>query len=327
MINRRSIVVGLGLLSQACRSALAQSRFRVARLGVLMDLPATDPAGIARVAALMDGLAALGWKLGSTLDLQIRWATDDRAQRRRDAEALLAARPDVLFTSASPPTREAQDLTRTVPIVFTTVIDPVGAGFVESLNRPGGNITGFTNLEPSISAKWVQILLEVDPRIEQIITVMEKGLRASELQAEYIASAARTAGLPVVTVDLMDEKAVQSAFEKTGRRSGAVLTSSPSATARRLSVIGAAERFKVPTMYPGRHHVVAGGLISYGPDLVDPFRQAASYVDRILRGEAPALLPVQMPTRQEMVLNAQTARSIDITFSQALLARADEVID
>lgn len=326
-MDRRSLLAGIGWIVASSASAQSQRR-TAARLGILMDLPATDANAIARVGALINGLAALGWKVGSTLNIDIRWGAESTDQRRRDAAALVQAGPDVLMTSATPPTREIQRLTRDIPVVFTTVIDPIGAGFVESFAKPGGNITGFTNFEPALSGKWVELLLEIEPRTETVIVVSDPQLRASQLQVAAIVDAARAKGRNTVDVDLGSDEGIERAFgAATAGRTGAIVTSSPSASTRRHVVIQNAERFRFPAVYPGRHHVLDGGLVSYGPDLVEPFRLAAGYIDRILRGERPGDLPVQLPTKLETVLNLRTSRAAGLPISTSLLARADEMLD
>jgi putative ABC transport system substrate-binding protein len=309
-------------------AAPAQQPDRVRRIGVLMYLPADDAEGQARVAVFMQALKQLGWSEGRNLQIDTRWATADDI--RRQAAELAALAPDVLLAGTGTPTVAALlQATRTVPIVFVTVIDPVGAGFVASLAQPGGNATGFTIYEYSMSGKWLELLKEIAPRVTRVAVLRDPVVASGIGQFGAVQIVAPSLGVELSPVDMRDageiERAV-AAFAR-GLNGGLIVTGSALGIVHRKLIATLAARHKLPAVYPGRYSVTAGGLVSYGPDLLDQFRRAAGYVDRILKGEKPADLPVQAPTKYELVINLKTAKALGIAVPSSVLARADEVIE
>ena len=283
------------------------------RIGVLMYLAADDAEGQARLAAFTQALQQLGWSDGRNLRIDTRWATADDI--RRHAAELAALAPDVLVAGTGTATvAPLLQATRTVPIVFVTVIDPVGAGFVASLARPGGNATGFTIYEYSMSGKWLELLKEIAPRVTRAAVLRDPAVASGIGQFGAVQIVAPSLGVELSPVDVRDageiERAV-TAFAR-GLNGGLIVTASALAIVHRELIIALAARHKLPAVYPARFYVTAGGLISYGPDLIDQFRRAAGYVDRILKGEKPADLPVQAPTKYELVINLKTAKALGL---------------
>jgi putative ABC transport system substrate-binding protein len=305
----------------------AQDRMR--RIGVLMNLAAADPEGQARIAAFVQGLQQLGWADGRNVRIDYRWAAGDADRYRRYAPELVALAPDVILTVGGPTMGPLQQATRTVPIVFVQVVDPVGAGYVESLARPGGNATGFTNFEFGISGKWLEVLKQIAPRVTRAAIIRDPAVAAGSGQFGSIQTAAPSFGVEVRPVDVRDAGEIERAVTAFagGPNGGLVVTSSALAIGHRDLIITLAARHRLPAVYPSRFFVTGGGLLSYGPDTIDPFRRAADYVDRILKGEKPAELPVQHPTKYELVINLKTAKALGLTVPPTLLARADEVIE
>jgi len=309
-------------------AARAQQPERVRRIGVLMYLAADDPEGQARLAAFTQALKQLGWSDGRNLLIDTRWANADDV--RRHAAELVALAPDVLVAATGTATVAALlQATRTVPIVFVIVIDPVGAGFVASLARPGGNATGFTAYEYGMSGKWLELLKEVAPCVTRAAVLRDPAVASGIGQFGAIQAVAPSLGVELSPVDVRDageiDRAV-TAFAR-GLNGGLIVTASGSATTHRQPIIALAARHRLPAVYPTRYYVTAGGLISYGLDLIDQFQRAAGYVDRILKGEKPADLPVQAPTKYELVINLRTAKAFGLEIPPTLLARADEVIE
>jgi putative ABC transport system substrate-binding protein len=325
---RRDFVALLGGAAVAWPLGARAQGDRTRRIGVLMSTAEDDPESKARIVAFQQGLQEWGWTLGRNLRIETRWATADNI--RRHAAELATLAPDVLLagtgTATVAPLLEA---TRTVPIVFVTVIDPVGAGFVASLARPGGNATGFTNYEYSMSGKWLELLKEVAPGVTRAAVLRDPAVTAGIGQFGAIQTAAPSLGVELSPVDVRDaheiERAV-TAFAR-GLNGGLIVTASTSGIAHRELIITLAARHKLPAVYSSRLFVTAGGLISYAPDSIDPHRRAAGYVDRILKGEKPADLPVQAPTKYELVINLKTAKALGLDMPPSLLARADEVIE
>jgi putative ABC transport system substrate-binding protein len=309
-------------------AARAQQVERMRRIGVLMYLAADDAEGKARLAAFARGLEQLGWSDGRNLRIDTRWATADDI--RRQAAELAALAPDVLVAGTGTATvAPLLQATRTVPIVFVTVIDPVGAGFVASLAQPGGNATGFTIFEYSMSGKWLELLKEIAPGVTRVAVLRDPAVASGIGQFGAVQIVAPSLGVDLSPVDVRDageiERAV-TAFAR-GPNGGMIVTASALALVHRDLIIALAARHKIPAVYSDRLMVIAGGLISYGPDRVDQFRLAAGYVDRILKGEKPADLPVQAPTKYDLVINLKTAKALGLTVPPSLLARADEVIE
>jgi putative tryptophan/tyrosine transport system substrate-binding protein len=328
-IRRREFITLLGGAAAAWPlAARAQQGERMRRIGVLMYLAADDSETQARLAAFAQALKQLGWSDGRNLRIDTRWATADDI--RTHAAELAALAPDVLVagtgTATAAPLLQA---TRTVPIVFVTVIDPVGAGFVASLARPGGNATGFTMFEYGMSAKWLELLKEIAPRVTRAAVLRDPAIASGIGQFATVQAVAPSLGVELSPVDVRDapeiERAV-TAFARSGN-GGLIVTASALATRYRDLIITLAARHKLPAVYSRRLFVADGGLLSYGPDYVDQFRRAAGYVDRILKGEKPADMPVQAPTRYELVINLKTAKALGLTIPESFLLRADEVIE
>jgi putative ABC transport system substrate-binding protein len=309
-------------------AAYAQQPERVRRIGVLMNLPADDPEGQARLAAFAQALKQLGWSDGGNLRIDTRWATADDI--RRHAGELVALAPDVLVaglgTATVVPLLQA---TRTVPIVFTVVIDPVGAGFVTSLAQPGGNATGFTNYEYSMSGKWLELLKEIAPNVTRVAVLRDPAIASGIGQFGAVQIVAPSLRVELSPLDVRDAGEIERAIGAfaSGLNVGLIVTASPLANVHRNLIVTLAARHKLPAVYPGRVFVTAGGLISYGPDLIEQYRRAAGYVDRILKGEKPADLPVQAPTKYELLINLKTAKALGLAMPPAVLARSDEVIE
>ncbi len=308
--------------------ARAQQVEPMRRIGVLMYLAADDAEAQARLAAFTQALKQLGWNDGRNLRIDTRWATADDI--RRHAAELVALAPDVLVAATGTATvAPLLQATRTVPIVFVTVIDPVGAGFVATLARPGGNATGFTIYEYGMSGKWLELLKEIAPRVTRAAVLRDPAIASGIGQFATVQAVAPSLGVELSPVDVRDapeiERAV-TAFARSGN-GGLIVTASALATRHSDLIITLAARHKLPAVYAGRWFVTGGGLLSYGPDYVDQFRQAAGYVDRILKGEKPADLPVQNPTKFELVINLKTAKALGLEIPPMLLARADEVIE
>jgi ABC-type uncharacterized transport system substrate-binding protein len=330
MSNRREFITLLGGAAAAWPiAARAQQRERMRRLGVLMTLAADDTEAQARNAAFLQALGGLGWIVGRNVQIDYRWSGSDADRIRNAAAELVALAPDVIVTSGASLVATLQQATRTVPIVFAGATDPVGGGLVASLARPGGNVTGFTLFEYGTSAKWLELLKQIDPRLMRVAVIRDPSLPTGTGQLGAIQSAAPSFGVELSSVDVRNvaqlERAV-TAFAH-GSNGGLIVTASGSAVAHREPIIALAARHKLPAVYYTRSFVPAGGLMSYGPDFVDQFRLAAGYVDRILKGAKPADLPVQAPTKYALVINLKTAKALGIEVPPTLLARADEVIE
>jgi putative ABC transport system substrate-binding protein len=307
-------------------AAHAQQNERMRRIGVLMPFAKDNPEGQARTAAFLQELQKLGWTEGRNLQIEYRWDTDDL---RKAATELVALSPDVLFASTTPAVAALQQATRSVPIVFTQVTDPVSGGFVASLAKPGGNITGFTNVDYGFGAKWVELLKEIAPHVTRVGVVRDPTSTASIGQLGAIQTAALSFGLEVSPLGGRDARDIEQTVTEFahGSNCGLITVGSPLTINNRALIISLAARHRLPAVYPFRSFVDEGGLVSYGPDSVDPSRQAAGYVDRILKGEKPTDMPVQASTKYELVINLKTAKALGLTVPQSLLARADEMIE
>jgi len=301
---------------------------RMKRIGVLMNPGESEPEGQARLTAFVQALKELGWTDGRNAHLDIRWGAGDPERFRRFGRELVALSPDVILANASPSVAALQHETRTVPIVFAGVIDPVGAGFVESLAQPGGNTTGFIAFEYAVAAKWLELLKEIAPKVTRAAVLRDADIAAGIGQFAAI-QAVGPIGMELSVVGLHDASAIEHAVAAFARGSngGLVVTGSQFGINYPQVIVGLAARYKLPAVYPFRYFVSVGGLISYGPDLVSQFRPAAAYVDRILKGAKPADLPVQAPTKYELVINLKTAKALGLTVPPTLLARADELIE
>jgi putative tryptophan/tyrosine transport system substrate-binding protein len=295
-----------------------------------MASAADDSESQARIAAFLQGLAQLGWADGRNVRIDTRWATTDPDDLRRHAAELAALAPDVLVAATGTVTvAPLLQATRTVPIVFVQVIDPVGAGFVVSLARPGGNATGFTIYEYGMSGKWLEFLKEIAPRMARAAVLRDPAIASGIGQFAAVQAVAPSLGVELSPVDVRDAGEIERAVTAFARSSngGLIVTASALATRHRDLIIALAARHRLPAVYAYRYMVAAGGLASYGPDSIDQYRRAASYVDRILKGEKPADLPVQSPTKYETVINLKTAKALGLTVPDTVLARADEVIE
>src|SRR3974390_2031815 len=310
-------------------AAHAQQPERVRRIGVLMGRSANDSEGQAFVAAFLQGLQELGWSVGHNVIVDIRWSADSNADARKYAAELVALAPDVILAQGSSPVASLLQVTSTVPIVFTNVADPVGAGYVDSLARPGGNITGFAPFEYSMSGKWLQLLKEIAPGVTRVAVFRDPSVAAGPGQFAVIQAAGPSLGVELRPFAVRDEGEIERALALFAQspNSGLIVTGSPEAASHRDLFITLAARHRLPAVYFGRYWAAAGGLISYGPDFLDQFRRAAGYVDRILKGEKPADLPVQVPTKYELVINLKTAKALGLTVPPSLLAQANEVIE
>jgi putative ABC transport system substrate-binding protein len=310
-------------------AARAQQPERMRRIGVLLSTAADDPESSARTASFLKGLLQLGWIEGRNLRIDIRWAAGDAELYRKYAAELVALAPDVILASSSPTVAALQAATRTVPIVFAHAVDPVGAGFVDSLARPGGNATGFVLFEYGISAKWLELLKEIAPALKRVAVLRDSTTAAGMGQFGAIQSVAPSFGMEVNPASLRDPGEIErgiTAFAASPN-GGLIITAAPLGTLYRELIIALAARHKLPAIYSSRFFAADGGLVYYGPDLTDQYRRAAGYVDRILKGEKPANLAVQAPTKYELAINLKTARALGITVPPSVLARADEVIE
>jgi ABC-type uncharacterized transport system substrate-binding protein len=326
-MKRREFITLLGGTAAAWpMPAWAQERVR--RIGVLAFQALDESETQVRVAAFVRRLQELGWTEGRNLQIERRWAAGDADNARRYAAELAALAPDVILASGASIVGALQR-TRTVPIVFVNVIDPVGAGFVDSLSHPGGNTTGFTNFEYGLSVKWLELLKEIAPRVARAAVLRDPANPVAGGQLGAIQAAAPSFGMEVTPLGMRDASEIERsiiAFAR-GANGGLIVTGSPSALRNRQLIITLAARQRLPAVYSNRVYVTAGGLASYGADTVGRFASAAEYVDRILKGEKPADLAVQNPTKYELVINLQTAKSLGLEVPPTLLARADEVIE
>jgi putative ABC transport system substrate-binding protein len=328
-MKRREFITLVGGAAAAWPVAVrAQQGERVRRIGVLMHLAADDPEGQARFAAFLQGLQQLGWTDGRNVRIETRWGANN-ADRGRYAAELVALAPDIILASTTPAMMALQQSSRTVSVVFANVADPVGAGFVESLVRPGGNATGFTPYEYSISGKWLELLKEIAPSVTRAAIIRDAANPAGIGMFAVIQSAASSFGVelsPIVARDGGEIERAVTAFARSPNGGLVVLGTSFGALHSDLMVMLAA-RHRLPAVYPFRYFVTGGGLISYGPDSHDQYRRAAAYVDRILKGEKPADLPVQHPTKYELVINLKTAKALGFDLPASVLSRADDVIE
>jgi putative tryptophan/tyrosine transport system substrate-binding protein len=328
-MRRREFITLLGGATAWPIAARAQQGEQMRRIGVLMTTNANDAEAQARIAAFVAGLQQLGWTVGKNVRVDYRFAGIDADTLRKYAGELVALAPDVILAQSSPSIAALLQATRTVPIVFTLVADPVGAGYVDSLAHPGGNATGFTVLEYSIAAKWLELLKEIAPRVTRVAVFRETAVAAGPAQFSAAQTVAPSLGMELRPVDTRDAGEIErtiTAFAQ-GSNGGLLVTASSSSTLHRNLIITLAARYRLPAVYFQRLFVTAGGLISYGSDYVDQFRRAAGYVDRILKGEKPSDLPVQAPTKYELVVNIKTAKELGLTIPPAVLARADAVIE
>jgi putative ABC transport system substrate-binding protein len=329
-MKRREFIILLGGAASAWPLvARAQQAERMRRIGVLLPAVADDPEWQARVGAFLQALALLGWTIGRNVRIDIRWATTNAGEIRRHAAELAALAPDVILAGGATPAGPLLQATSIVPIVFTFGIDPVGAGLVDSLARPGGNATGFMSYEFSIGGKWLELLKEIAPGLTRVAVLRDATQAFAMSLFAAIQAVAPSQGVEVIPVNMRDAGEIEQSVETFARspNGGMIAVGSAAVVRHRELILMLAARLKLPAVYWERFLVAAGGLMSYGPDLVEQFWQAAGYVDRILKGEKPADLPVQAPTKYRLIINLKTAKTLGLTVPDALLARADEVIE
>jgi putative tryptophan/tyrosine transport system substrate-binding protein len=328
-MRRRELVKLIGGAATWPMSARAQQRERMRRIGAIITLAADDVEGQARYGAFLQGLQQAGWIVGRNVSVETRWAAGDAESIRRHAAELVALAPDVILATGSASVGPLLQATRTVPIVFTIVPDPVGAGYIASLARPGGNATGFISFEYGIGAKWLELLKQIAPGVTRAAVLRDPAISAGLGYFGAIQSAAPALGLEAIPVNVHDAEEIErsiTAFARTPH-GGLIVTGSALAVVHRNLIISLAARHRLPTVYFQRLFAMAGGLACYAPDFLEQFRQAAGYIDRILKGEKPADLPVQFPTKYDLIINLKTAKSLGLEVPPMLLARADEVIE
>ena len=329
-MKRREFITLLGGAAAAWPlEAKAQQSKHMRRVAALMPYTANDPQAQNRNAAFLQGLQQLGWTIGQNVQIDYRWSEGNEDDTRKYAAELVALAPDVIFTSGSAAIGPLRRATRTVPIVFVLVPDPVGAGFVDSLARPGGNITGFTQFDYGIGAKWLEVLKEIAPNTTRAAVIRDPAITAGIGQWGAILSVSPSVAIEVSPVNLVDGGEIDRGLTAFARspNGGLIVTGSALAVVHRDLIIALAARLRLPAVYYDRYFVTAGGLISYGSNNVEQYRLAAAYVDRILKGEKPADLPVQAAAKYELVINLKTAKALGLNVPPTLLARADEVIE
>jgi putative tryptophan/tyrosine transport system substrate-binding protein len=328
-MNRRSFIAALGVAAAWPLAARAQQPDQMRRIGVLLPAAADDPEWQARVGAFLQALALLGWTIGRNMRIDTRWAGANAAEIRRHAAELVALAPDVILAGGTTPAVPLLQAPHTVAIVFTLGVDPVGAGFVDSLARPGGNATGFMAFEYSLAGKWLELLKQIAPGVTRVAILRDATQAAATSMFAAMQAVAPSLGVEIIPVNMRNAGEIEQSVKTFARspNGGLIPVSSATAVRHRELILTLAARHKLPAVYWERFFVVAGGLMSYGPDLVEQFQQAAGYVDRILKGAKPADLPVQTPTKFQLVINLKTARSLGLDVPPTLLARADEVIE
>jgi putative ABC transport system substrate-binding protein len=325
-MRRRDFIAGLGGTAALPLATRAQERVR--RVGVLMHTAADEPEAQARLAAFLQGLQAAGWEVGRNVRIDTRWSTGGFDRLLKDARELVATRPDVILAGVGGTASALFQATRTVPIVFAQSVDPLGAGFIESLSHPGGNVTGFIQFEYSLAGKWLELLKEVAPRVARVGVLREPG-SAGIGQWAIIQAVAQSLGVELKPITLTNAAEIERAVSTFARtpNGGLVVVVSGASLVHRELLVALAARHQLPAAYAYRNFVTGGGLISYGTDIAMQYRRAAGYIDRILKGEKPADLPMQTPTKYDLVINLTTAKALGLTVPPTLLARADEVIE
>jgi putative ABC transport system substrate-binding protein len=327
-VKRREFIAGLGAAAWPL-AARAQQPERVRRIGVILPAVTDDPNFQPLVGAFQQALALLGWTIGRNVRIDTHWGTPNAAEIRKHAAELAALAPDIILADGAAVLGSLLEVTRTVPIIFANVADPIGGGFVDSLAQPGGNATGFMTFEFSTSGKWLELLKQIAPSVARAAVLRSIPLGVTTAQFGVIQAMAASLKVDITPVNLSDPADIERAVVSFARapNGGLVVTTSAAANLYRDLIITLAARYKLPAVYPFRFYVADGGLISYGPDRLIPYRLAAGYVDRILKGEKPADLPVQVPTKYETVINLKTAKALGLTIPETLLATADEVIE
>jgi len=328
-MRRREFVALLGGAVAWPLGVRAQQHEQTRRVGILLPATADDAVWQDRLGAFLQGLGPLGWTIGRNLHVDTRWATTNAAEIRRHAAELAALAPDAILAAATSSVVPLLQATRTVPIIFTATNDPVGSGFVDSLARPGGNATGFMNWEFSMGAKWLELLKQIAPGVMRVAVLRDASQSFTVNVFTAIQTAAPSLGMEVIPVNMRDASEIEQSVANFARSPNGGLIPSPSAAVvqHRDLIVTLAARHKLPAIYWERFFVTAGGLMSYGPDITEAFRQAAGYVDRILKGEKPADMPVQAPTKYELAINLKTAKALGLTVPPSLVAHADEVLE
>ena len=329
MIRRRDFITLLGGAAAWPLAARAQQGDRVRRIGVLMAATADDPESLARVGAFLQGLQELGWTDGRNVRIEYRWGSGNAERIRKSAVELVASEPDVILATGTSAMGPLQQATHTIPIVFVNVSDPVSSGFVASLARPGGNATGFSAVEYSFGGKWLELLKQISPRVTRAAVVRDPSTPSGSGQLGAIQAVGPFVGVGVSAIDARNADEIERAVTAFARdpNGGLIVPSSAPTIVHREVIITLAAKHRLPAIYQYRFFAADGGLASYGPDSIDSFRQAAGYVDRILKGEKPADLPVQAPTKYELVVNLKTAKALGLDIPATIYARADEVIE
>jgi putative ABC transport system substrate-binding protein len=328
-VNRREFITLFGGAAAWPIAARAQQSERMRRIGVILPSVADDADFQTFIGAFLQALAQLGWSIGSNVRVDIRWATASHTSIRKHAAELVALAPDVILTHGATTVSPMQQATRTIPIVFTVAGDPVAAGFADSLARPGGNITGFMNAEYSMAGKWLELLKQVAPNVARVAILRDPGGPSGLGQFSAIQTAAASLRIEVSPINVRDISEIERGVAAFARspNGGLIVTGSGLAQQQRIPIVSLATRHKLPAVYFSRLFVSAGGLLSYGVNFIDQYRRAAGYVDRILKGDKPADLPVQAPTKYELIVNMKTAKALDIEVPTSILLRADELIE
>jgi putative ABC transport system substrate-binding protein len=328
-MKRREFITLLGGAAAWPLAARSQQPEQLRLIGVLMNRAADDADGRARLASFQQAMKDLGWSEGRNIRIDIRWGENDVNRTGKYAAELVALAPDIVLATGTVSVAAMQHVTRTLPVVFAGVADPVGAGLVDTLARPGGNVTGFMNFEYNLSGKWLETLKQIAPRMTRAAVLRNPAIPAGIGQFSAIQAVAPSVGVEVSPIGVQDTGEIERALAAFARSadSGLIVTASALASVHVDRIVALAGRLKLPAVYPYSYIVTRGALVSYGPDLIDQFRHAAGYVDRILKGEKPANLPVQAPTNYELVINLKTAKALGLDIPPMLLARADKVIE
>jgi putative ABC transport system substrate-binding protein len=328
-MRRREFIAVLGIAAAWPLAASAQQPEQLRLIGVLMNRAADDADGRARLVAFQQAMKDLGWSDGRNIRIDTRWGENDVNRTGKYAAELVALAPDIVLAGGTASVAALQHVTRTLPVVFAGVADPVGAGLVDTLARPGGNVTGFMNFEYNLSGKWLELLKQIAPRVTRAAVLRNPAIPAGIGQFSAIQAVAPSVGVEVRPIGVQDTGEIERALTAFARAadSGLIVTASALASVHVDRIVGLAGRLMLPAVYPYSNIVTRGALASYGPDLIDQFRRAAGYVDRILKGEKPANLPVQAPTNYELVINLKTAKALGLDIPPMLLARADKVIE
>jgi putative ABC transport system substrate-binding protein len=329
-MRRREFITLFGSAAAAWPVAVrAQQPATQRRIAVLMVLGKDDPEAKARITAFRQGLQDAGWVEGRNMQIETRWSAGNEIEVRRYAEELVSLAPDVILANGNAAVAPLLIATRSVPIVFAIVPDPVGAGFVESLAQPGGNATGFVSFEYGLSSKWLELLKEIAPRVTRAAVLRDPALASGTGQFGAIQSVSSSLGVELSPINVRSAPEIERAIAEFARfqNAGLIVTANALVSAHRDLIVALAVKHRLPAVYAARHFVSAGGLVSYGPDFLDQFRRAAAYVDRILKGEKPSSLPVQTPTKYELIVNLRAAKALGIEIPATVLARADQVIE